>query len=44
MRLNGECRSVAYFFYFLLSPVAKGIPDDSILRLKMRLSFYFSIA
>ena len=44
MRLNVDGRLVAYFFCFLFSRVNKGVPDDFVLRLKMRLENSFSVA
>lgn len=44
MRLSVDGRSVAYFFYFLFSRVDKGVSDDFVLRLKMRLKNSFSVA
>ena len=44
MRLSAEGRSVAYFFCFLFFLVNKGVPDDFVLRLKMRLKKSFSVA
>ncbi len=41
MRLSVDGRSVAYFFYFLFSRVDKGVSDDFVLRLKMRLKIVF---
>ena len=44
MRLSVDGRSVAYFFYFLFFRVDKGVSDDFVLRLKMRLKNSFSVA
>ena len=44
MRLSVDGRSVAYLFYFLFSRVDKGVSDDFVLRLKMRLKNSFSVA